>query len=402
VALPLSGVRVLDFGQGVAGPYCAQLLGDQGADVIKIEPPRGDWARTMGVTDAQGFSGTFVSVNRNKQGVCLDLKSDEAIDLARRLALKADVLVESFRSGVMDRLGLGYQALSKLHPRLIYVSITGFGADGPYAPLPAGDSTIQGFGGLMSIVGTPDGEPLRIGNVVSDMLAGGNAFAGALLALLKRAASGRGSRVETNLLDSIVAFQAPPLTEYLLTGRLPTRAGNDHPLIAPSGAIATADGAVLFTVLDHQWPDFCRALGLTSLLDDPRFASSALRQQHRASLRAALEPVFRSRTSAAWLEVLRKSDVLCAPINDYEALAADPQVRHNGLIQAADGCPDIPLIRNPVRLDDTKSPRMAPPRLGQHTRSVLESDLRLTAAEIDRLIARRAAYGDVPATEAVA
>ena len=387
MSLPLEGVAVLDFGQGVAGPYCGQLLADQGADVIKVEPPRGDWAREMGARDARGLSGTFASVNRNKRGLCLDMKRPEAREIARRLALRADVVLESFRPGVMDRLGLGSDRLRAENPRLIYCAVTGFGESGPNVDLPAGDSTMQAYGGLMSIVGERDGPPLRVGNVVSDMLAGMNAFSAVLLALLRRAATGEGVRIGVSLLDSLVAFQAPPLTEYLLTGALPLRQGNAHPLIAPSGAARTSDGHIVFTVLDHQWPGFCDGLGLAALAADPRFATSALRQQHRAELQAALEPVFLGRTSRDWLVRLRELDVLCSPINDYAALEADAQVRHNGLFGTAGG---VPTIRNPVRVG-AETRHRPPPGRGEHSRSILGKDLKLESAEVERLLALGAA-----------
>lgn len=383
MGLPLQGVVVLDFGQGVAGPCCGQLLGDQGADVVKVEPPRGDWAREMGVRDAHGLSGTFASVNRNKRGLCLDLRLPEARAVARRLALRADVVLESFRPGVMDRLGLGCEALRRDNPRLIYCAVTGFGEDGPNVDLPAGDSTMQAYGGLMSIIGEPDGEPLRVGNVVSDMLAGMNAFSAVLLALLQRGATGVGARVGVSLLDSLVAFQAPPLTEYLLTGVLPRRHGNAHPLIAPSGAVRTSDGHIVFTVLDHQWPHFCEGLGLPDLAADPRFASSAARQQNRGALDTALAPLFLSKTCAAWLVRLRELDILCSPINDYASLRNDAQVRNNGLLGMAGG---VPVIRNPVRVGGEASHR-APPARGEHSRDVLGGDLKLQAAEVERLVA---------------
>lgn len=387
MSLPLEGVAVLDFGQGVAGPYCGQLLADQGADVIKVEPPRGDWAREMGARDARGLSGTFASVNRNKRGLCLDMKRPEAREIARRLALRSDVVLESFRPGVMDRLGLGSDRLRAENPRLIYCAVTGFGESGPNVDLPAGDSTMQAYGGLMSIVGERDGPPLRVGNVVSDMLAGMNAFSAVLLALLRRAATGEGARIGVSLLDSLVAFQAPPLTEYLLTGALPLRQGNAHPLIAPSGAVRTSDGHIVFTVLDHQWPGFCDGLGLAALAADARFATSALRQQHRAELQAALEPVFLERASRDWLVRLRELDVLCSPINDYAALEADAQVRHNGLFGSAGG---VPTIRNPVRVG-AETRHRPPPGRGEHSRSILGGDLKLESAEVERLLALGAA-----------
>jgi len=390
MSLPLAGVSVLDFGQGVAGPYCGQLLADQGADVVKVEPPRGDWAREMGVRDAadkSGLSGTFASVNRNKRGLCLDLRLPEARDVAKRLALRADVVLESFRPGVMDRLGLGCEDLRRENPRLVYCAITGFGEGGPNVDLPAGDSTMQAYGGLMSIVGEQGGAPLRVGNVVSDMLAGMNAFSAVLLALLQRASTGEGARIGIALLDSLVAFQAPPLTEYLLTGALPRRQGNAHPLIAPSGAVRTQDGHIVLTVLDHQWKRFCEGLGLSALAADPRFATSPARQQNRAALDEALAPAFLAKSSAAWLVRLRELDILCAPINDYASLREDAQLRHNRLIGNAGG---VPVIRNPVRVGGEAVHR-PPPARGEHTRGVLSGDLRLEPAEVERLVALGAA-----------
>ncbi len=385
---PLGGLKVLDFGQGVAGPYCAQLLGDHGADVIKIEPPRGDWARTMGAQDGSGLSGTFVSVNRNKRGLCLDLQQPGAVDIARALAQQADVIVESFRPGVMDRLGLGQAALRATNPRLVFASVTGFGESGPNVDLPAGDSIMQAYGGLMSIIGERDAGPLRVGNVVSDMLAGTNAFSGVLLALLKRTATGAGDGVHVSLLDSIVAFQAPPITEFLLTGSTPRRLGNEHPLIAPSGAARTRNGQINYTVFDHQWLVFCEGMGLPALARDPRFADTGGRQTNRDALNAELATVFATRDSAEWIALLRGIDVLCAPINDYPALLQDAQVQHNGIVtttDAADGG-TVPMVRNPVRLDGHAQTLAPPPRLGEHSLDILAHDLRLDAAQVAQLV----------------
>ena len=396
---PLEGLRVLDFGQGVAGPYAGQLLGDHGADVIKVEPPRGDWSRTMGAQDGTGLTGTFVAVNRNKRGLCLDLRKPEAIEVARMLALKADVIVESFRPGVMDRLGLGREALRRENAGLVYCSVTGFGDSGPNVDLPAGDSIMQAYGGLMSIIGERDGDPLRVGNVVSDMLAGTNAFSGVVLALLSRATTGKGGDVRVSLLDSIVAFQAPPLTEFLLTGKPPRRLGNEHPLIAPSGAVRTADGQINFTVFDHQWRSFCAKLGVERLAGDGRFADSGLRQQNRDALNRELAAVFATRSSDEWIEALREMDVLCAPINDYPALVADPQVRHNGIVDAVKDAAQraIPMLRNPVRVDSNPPRYSPPPRLGEHTREILRAQLGFDASRVQQYVAEGVAVGTAAA-----
>lgn len=397
-ALPLRGLRVLDFGQGVAGPYCAQLLGDHGADVIKVEPPRGDWCRTLGVQAAPGMTGAYISVNRNKRGLCLDLKHAEAVEIARTLALKADIVLESFRPGVMNRLGLGYEALRREGPGLIYCDVTGFGPSGPNVDLPATDSTMQAYGGLMSINGERDGDPLRVGNVVSDMLAGANAFGGVLLALLSRGASGIGRRVSVSLLDSIVAFQAPTISEYLLTGKTPRRLGNQHPLSAAAGVYRTSDGAISFTVMDRKWEKFCTGLALDELARDRRFSSSDARQANRDALRAILLPILLAKTTAEWLAILRDLDLQCAAINDYPALIEDPQVMHNGLIQSIAGGaePDIPTLRTPVRLEG-EPPRLArPPRKGEHTVEILARDLGYSPAQIDATLSGGVAIAAPP------
>jgi crotonobetainyl-CoA:carnitine CoA-transferase CaiB-like acyl-CoA transferase len=389
LSLALGGLRVLDFGQGVAGPYCAQQLGDQGADVIKIEPPRGDWSRTMGTPDTDGQGGVFVSVNRNKRGLCLDFRHGEAIAIAKQLAVSADVIIESFRPGVMGKLGLGSTELRATNPGLVYCSITGFGPDGPNVGLPAGDSTMQAYGGLMSIIGERGGTPLRVGNVVSDMLAGMNGFSGVLLALLQRASDGQGRDVQVSLLDSIVAFQAPPLTEFLLTGKLPERMGNDHPLITPSGTIQTCDGAISFTVFDHQWNAFCSGLGMEKLTTNKQFSTSGARQQNRDALSALLAPTFAKQTREWWINKLRAMDVLCAPINDYSDLVTDAQVRHNQLFgQSHSDDRSYPSLRSPIRFSGSSTVNTAPPRLGLHTREILAQSCGCAPDLIEELLAR--------------
>ena len=247
---------------------------------------------------------------------------------------------------------------------------------------------MQAYGGLMSIIGERGGGPLRVGNVVSDMLAGTNAFGGIAMALLARARTGKGGHVRVSLLDSIVAFQAPPLTDFLLTGAVPRRLGNEHPLIAPSGAARTKDGQITFTVFDHQWGTFCEGLGLERLRDDPRFAATGERQTNRDALNRELAALFATRTSAEWIAALRGFDILCAPINDYPALVGDPQVRHNALIASAVDAEGraIPLIRNPGASDGAVARLAAPPRLGEHTAAILRAELGMDAAAVAHLI----------------
>lgn len=384
--LPLEGVKVVDFGQGVAGPYGAMLLGDFGADVVKVEPPRGDWARTLGTRIGATESATFVAVNRNKRSIVVDFASADGVAVARELIAGADVVVQSFRPGVMARYGLDYASLAPEFPRLIYCSVSGFGATGPAAELPAGDSTMQAWGGLMSIIGDADGEPTRVGNVVSDMLAGMNAFQGVLLALMQRDRTGAGREIQVALLDSLIAFQAPAFAEYLATGRPPPRTGNNHPLMAPSGLFRTADSAVVFSVLEHQWSEFCKFFGVPEVANDPEFARNADRLANRGRLMEILRPLFAGEATAEVLRRLRACDVPCAPVNDYAAVAADSQVRLNGLLGLVSHpvLGQVPLIRNPVHLDGME-PRVGDaPLLGEHTDAVL-AGLHMAPARIAAL-----------------
>jgi crotonobetainyl-CoA:carnitine CoA-transferase CaiB-like acyl-CoA transferase len=387
--LPLNGLKVVDFGQGVAGPYGAMLLGDFGADVVKIEPPRGDWARTLGTRIGETESATFVAVNRNKRSITIDLTTSEGVAVARDLVDTADVVVQSFRPGVMARHGLDHATLAVDRPRLIYCSVSGFGPNGAAANLPAGDSTMQAWGGLMSIVGSADQEPMRVGNVVSDMLAGMNAFQGVLLAVLQRKVTGVGCHVEIALLDSLVAFQAPAFAEFLATGAPPPRTGNNHPLLAPSGLFETADFPVVFSVLDHQWPMFCTFFGIPALSTDLRFATNADRLANREALMEILRPLFASESSQEVLHRLRSCDVPCAPVNDYAGVAADPQVKLNGLLERVQHAQlgAIPFVRNPIRSSALEPQRGPIPLLGQHTDEIL----REAGYSSDRLSALRAA-----------
>jgi crotonobetainyl-CoA:carnitine CoA-transferase CaiB-like acyl-CoA transferase len=388
----LHGLKVIDFSQGGAGPYCTQLLADFGADVIKIEPPRGDWAREMGVIDQHaGMSGTFMSLNRNKLGLCMDLTQTQAIDIARRLCAEADIVVEAFRPGVMQRLGLSAQQLRQGRESLIYCSISGYGQTGPNVALPASDSVMQAYGGFMSLVGDEGGEPLRVANIVSDMLTGTNAFACVLLALHRRHETGLGGWVGTSLLDSIVGFQAPILSEYLLTGNPPVRRGNKHPLIAASGVFKTRDGRVAFTVLDHYWQPFCDIMNIVQVPADPRFATPQSRMIHRADVAQAMQDAVAHRTVREVLDILGPAGVLCAPVQDYAALLTDPQVCHNELLSeivTGQGV-SLPMVRSPMSLDGPSRQWSAPPRVGEHTEYILRQRLGLNEGQIAGLIQQK-------------
>ncbi|MGA0569588.1 CaiB/BaiF CoA transferase family protein [Variovorax sp. VNK109] len=371
--LPLAGLRLLDFSQGVAGPYAAMLLTDLGADAIKVEPPEGDWSRAVGSLLQPHESSTHMSLNRGKRSVCLDLKLEEGRRIAVQLAARSDILVQNFRPGVMQRFGLDYDTLATANPRIVYGSISGFGKKGPMADAPATDSVMQAFGGLMSINGEDGGPPLRMGNMVSDMLAGSYLSQGILAALLALNRNGRGQHVSVSLLDSLVAFQSAPVAEYMLTGLMPRRSGRDHPLIAPAGAYAVKDGFVTLVATQPLWPKFCFALGIPELARDPRFASNEARLAHREMLQAIIAPIIAGKTRAEMTELAGRHDLACAPINDYDMLLKDGQVAANELIRrwTHPTLGEQRAVRNPVCYSSMEPAWNPPPTRGQHTQEVL-------------------------------
>lgn len=388
MASPLSGLQVLDFGQGGAGPYCAQLLGDFGAEIVKIEPPRGDWGRTLGAQDQEaGFSGTYASMNRNKRSVCLNLSFPSAREIAKELASTSDIIVESFRPGTMDRLGLGFDDIARLRDRFVYCSVSAFGQTGPMAGRPGSDSVMQPYGGLTAINGNPGQPPLRLGNIVSDMLAATNAFSGVLLALHDQRNDSRPKHVQVSLLDSIIAFQTTCFSEYLMTGSAPPQPGNRHPLLPTSGIIRSADGYLTFAVLDHYWERFCPAIGRPELAANPHYATAEARQEHRVPLWLELERAFAERTTAEWLDILTSLDFLCGPVNDYPAVTSDPQVVHNEIFTSAkhpDGR-EAPMVAAPISIVGTSQAMGFPPALGEHTEEILRDRLGYSAARIAAL-----------------
>lgn len=390
-ALPLAGRRLLDFSQGVAGPYCAMLLAELGAEVIKVEPPEGDWARTVGSQLQPGESTAHLALNRNKRSIRLDLKHDAGRRVAAQLAVRSDIVVQNFRRGVMARFGLDYPALAEANPRLVYATICGFGADGPLADAPATDSVMQAFGGLMSINGD-DGPPLRMGNMVSDMLAGSYLSQGVLAALLMLAGSGRGQEVSVSLLDALLAFQAPPVSEYLGTGQVPPRSGRNHPLLAPSGTYQVTDGFVTLVATQPLWPKFCSAIGMPQLADDPRFATNTDRLAHRQELQALVTPFFEARSKAEIALLAAEYDLVCAPINDYESLLAHEQVAANGVVRSWSHpvLGSFAGVRNPVRYGDAQPCWGAPPLLGEHTGEILSADLGYSQSQIAELVSSAA------------
>ncbi len=386
---PLAGLTVFDLTRVLAGPTCVQMLGDLGADVIKIEKPgagddtRGFTPPTMPGTQDSAY---FVGVNRNKRSVTLDIATAEGQAIAHRLIARSDIMVENFKVGALARYGLGYEQLHTLHPGLIYCSITGFGQTGPYAPRPGYDSLVQAMGGIMSLTGEPDGLPQKVGVPVADLFAGLYGCIGILAALRHRAATGQGQQVDVGLLDSHVAWLANQGMNYLATKADPPRLGNQHPNIVPYQVFATADGAMVLSVgNDPTFQRFARAVGLAHLLDDPRFATNAARVANRQHVTETLAPVLAGDTTANWIGRLEAISVGCGPINTLAQVFADPQVvaRQNVVRVPHATAPDgVEVIANPVRLSETPADyRRGPPLLGQHTDEVLGT-LGLSAAEL--------------------
>lgn len=390
---PLRGVTVFDLTRVLAGPTCVQILGDLGADVIKIEKPgSGDDTRGFAPPFMPGTdeSAYFVGVNRNKRSVTLDIATPEGQEIALALIEHSDVLVENFKVGALAKYNLGYEQLHPRFPSLVYCSITGFGQTGPYAPRPGYDSLIQAMGGVMSLTGEPDGLPQKVGIPVADLFAGLYGCIGVLAALRHREATGQGQQVDIGMLDTHAAWLANQGMNYLATGQNPERLGNQHPNIVPYQVFPTSDGYVVLSVgNDPTFKRFCEAFGLDHMLADPRFATNAARVGNRQLVTDTLSPVMRQHTTAEWVERLEALKIGCGPINTLEQVFADPQIQARGTVVTLPhpATPDgVRVVANPVRLSETPADyRMASPTLGQHTDEVLGSRLGLTAARLAEL-----------------
>lgn len=401
----LRGVRVLDLTRVLAGPWATQNLADLGAEVIKVERPgRGDDTRTWGppfLRDRDGEETSdaayYLACNRGKKSVTLDIAAAEGRELARRLALGADVLVENFKAGDLARHGLDYATLSAQNPRLVYCSITGFGQDGPYRDRPGYDFMVQGLGGLMSVTGErdelPGGGPQKVGVAVSDLFTGMYATSAILAALLARERTGRGQRIDMALLDVQVAMLANLSSSYFVSGEAPRRMGNAHMNIVPYHVFRAADGFLIVAVgNDGQFARFCEVLGRPAWARDERFATNALRVHHRELLVGMISERMAERPAHEWLRELEPSGVPCGPINDLEQVFADPQVRHRGMEVRAPHprAGEVRMVANPIKFSETPIRHdRAPPLLGEHTDEVLRDVLGLTPDEIDAMRKRR-------------
>jgi crotonobetainyl-CoA:carnitine CoA-transferase CaiB-like acyl-CoA transferase len=387
---PLADLRVLDASRVLAGPFCGQVLGDLGAEVIKVERPgSGDETRAWGPPFLGPLSAYYLSCNRNKRAVALDLARPEGVDIFRQLVRRSDVLLENFRSGSADRLGLSPDALLTINPRLIVCSITGYGRTGPLRDVPGYDFAVQAQSGLMSITGSVEGPPCKVGVAVTDVLTGLYAAVAVLACVNARARSGHGYTIDLALLDCAVAAQVNLAQAYLTSGTVPPRQGNAHLQIVPYQLFATADGWIVLAVgNDGQWQRFCQAAERPDLAADGRFTTNTQRVQNRLALVPLLEPVLKGRTTREWEERLTAAEVPHAPVWDYATLFAQPQAEARGLkvtVRDPQGRP-VDLIGTPFHIGGTTLPSPSmPPQLGQHTEEVLRDLLGLDAARVEEL-----------------
>ena len=396
---PLNGIRVFDLTRVLAGPSCTQILGDLGADVIKIERPElGDDTRKYGppfVLDVDGTetteSGYYLSANRNKRSVTLNLTGAEGQSLAKRMINQCQVLAENFKVGNLAKFGLDYTSLKAENPGLVYCSITGFGQTGPKAKRPGYDFMAQGLGGIMSITGPPGGEPHRVGIPIADLTAGLWAAISINAALRHREVTGEGQHLDISLLDTQVSLLSIQGLNYLTSGEVPGLLGNAHPNIVPYQVFPTADGNIIVAVgNDDQFKRYCEFAGVPELIDDERFVTNKARVQNREALTQILNEVMRQNPSAYWLEELEKNKITCGPINNIDQVFADAQVVARDMRiemnHPATGGEPVSLIGSPSKMSVTEvSYRHAPPMLGQHTEEVLEELLGSDAAECNRL-----------------
>lgn len=381
----LAGIKVLDLSRILAGPSATQLLGDLGADVVKVEKPdEGDDTRKWGPPYVRGTSGEetgesayYLSANRNKRSIAIDICSDAGRQLVHQLIAQADVLVENYKVGGLAKYGLAYEQIKDRYPRLIYCSVTGFGQTGPYASRPGYDFLIQGMGGIMSLTGVPDGEPMKVGVGIADVMTGMYATVGIQAALLHRERTGEGQHIDISLLDTQISWLVNAGTNYLADRQLPTRLGNGHPNIVPYHVFSTADAPMILAVgNDAQFRRFCEVAGIDELASDERYATNSMRIRHRVALCELVDTALRKQPRATWLRDLEAVGVPCGPVNNLEDVFADPHVKARGselsmpCEWAMDG--EIRLLANPLRMSATPpSYRRPPPRLNEHATEVL-------------------------------
>jgi crotonobetainyl-CoA:carnitine CoA-transferase CaiB-like acyl-CoA transferase len=373
---PLDGIRVLDLSRVLAGPYCTMVLGDLGADVIKVESPEGDETRGWGPPFAAGESAYYLCLNRNKRGIVVDFKTEQGRRTLHELVKRSDVLVENFRPGTLERYALDFASAGAINPHLIYCSITGFGQTGPLRDKPGYDFMIQAMGGLMSITGETEGEPMKVGVAVADLFAGQNAVIAILAALQARVQTGRGQHLDISLFDSQVSMLANVASNYLISGNLPKRYGNAHANIVPYQAFQTKDAWFVIAVgNDKQFERLCEVIGNPVLAGEGQFRLNSQRVQKRDELLAILKPIFLQRPVNEWLALLETAGIPCGPINTLDKVFSIPQVEARGMVIHIEHpeIEDLRLIGSPLKFSETPVQyKHHPPKLGEHTGEILK------------------------------
>lgn len=386
---PLEGIKVLSFARALAGPYTTMLLGDLGAEIIKIEDPRtGDIARWNGPF-IQGISSYFLSINRGQKSITLDLRHERAKRIVFDLVKKVDILVENFRPGVMNRLGFSYEAISRENPQVIYASVSGFGQTGPYAQKPAFDMIAQGMGGMVSITGEHGRPPVRVGFSVGDIGAALFSAVAILAALHEKEKSGKGQWVDVAMVDSQVALCENACARYLATGEIPQPLGTRHPLLTPFQVFPTKDGSlVLITVREEEWQRFCKIAGREDLLSDSRFQSHKDRIANYQEFESLMKEVMKTRTTREWLEMLEPAEIMCGPVNNIAQVVEDPHIREREMVIEVEHprAGKLKVTGTPMKFSRTPSKiERACPDLGEQTTEVLSNLLGMSSTEIETL-----------------
>lgn len=388
---PLAGVKVVDLTRHMAGPYATVMMADYGADVVKIESvPNGDPTRGMGLHFQDGESALFLMWNRGKRSLAIDMRDPRGLEAVKRLIAEADVLVENYRPGVADKIGLGYEELAELNPRLIYCSVSAFGPEGPYSAYPGTDPVLQAMSGVMGVTGEADGGPVLVGVPMADFTSAMAGFQGILLALQARERSGRGQKVDVSMLHSMMHSLTTRLAGYWATRKDPTRFGSAHSVVVPYQAFESKSGYFVAGVwADDAWPPFCRAIDREDLIEEPKFASNVARVENREELLGMLTELFRTKSTEEWEGSFREAKALFGPVLTFSELLAHPQVEASGILAELEHprLGALPQLRSPIALSDSAGglAPTAPPLLGADTRAVL-AEIGLPPAEIDALI----------------